>query len=188
MSDRRPELWLVRHGETEWSRSGKHTSTTDLPLTDRGEEVARALRERLRVVEFELVLSSPRQRARRTAELAGFTDVVEDEDLAEWGYGEYEGVTTEEIRKSQPGWTVWSHPTPGGERAEDVAARLDRVLDRVREHDRVLAFGHGHSLRALGARWIGQPVTEGRLFALDTATVSVLGHERETPVVVRWNG
>jgi len=188
MSDRRPELWLVRHGETEWSRSGKHTSTTDLPLTERGEEVARSLRERLRDVDFDLVLSSPRQRARRTAELSGFTDVVEDEDLAEWAYGEYEGVTTEEIRESQPGWTVWSHPTPGGETAQDVATRLDRVLDRVRRHDRVLAFGHGHSLRALGARWIGRPVTDGRLFALDTATVSVLGHERETPVVVRWNG
>ncbi len=188
MSDRRPELWLVRHGETEWSRSGKHTSTTDLPLTERGEGVARALRDRLHEVEFDLVLCSPRQRARRTAELAGFSEVVEDEDLAEWAYGEYEGVTTEEIRESQPGWTVWSHPTPGGESAEDVTARLDRVLDRAREHDRVLAFGHGHSLRALGARWIGQPVTEGRLFALDTATVSVLGYERETPVVVRWNG
>jgi len=188
MSDRRPELWLVRHGETEWSRSGKHTSTTDLPLTERGEEVARGLRDRLAVVDFDVVLSSPRQRARRTAELAGFPDVVLDEGLAEWAYGDYEGVTTEDIRKSVPGWTVWSHPTPGGEAAEDVTARLDRVLERVLEHDRVLAFGHGHALRALGARWIGRPVTDGRLFTLDTATVSVLGHERETPVVVRWNG
>ncbi len=189
MSDRPgPQLWLVRHGETEWSRSGKHTSTTDLPLTAHGEEVARSLRERLAEVEFDLVLSSPRQRARRTAELAGFSDVVTDDDLAEWGYGEYEGVTTDHIRESVPGWTVWSHPTPGGETPDDVTDRLDRVLDRVRKHDRVLAFGHGHALRALVARWIGRPVAEGRLFALDTATVSVLGHERETPVVVRWNG
>ena len=187
MSDRRPELWLVRHGETEWSRSGKHTSTTDLPLTARGEQVARALPDRLSSTPFDLVLSSPRQRARRTAELAGFTDVVPDEDLAEWAYGDYEGVTTDDIRESVPGWTVWSHPTPGGETAEDVTARLDRVLERVRQHERVLAFGHGHTLRALGARWIGRPVTEGRLFALDTATVSVLGHERETPVILRWN-
>ena len=185
MSDRPgPELWLVRHGETEWSRSGKHTSTTDVPLTARGEEAARSLRGRLAEVEFDLVLSSPRQRARRTAELAGFPDVVEDADLAEWAYGDYEGITTEEIRERVPGWTVWSHPTPGGETPEEVTARLDRVLDRVRGHDRVLAFGHGHALRALVARWIGQPVTDGRRFALDTGTVSVLGQERETPVVV----
>jgi probable phosphoglycerate mutase len=183
-----PELWLVRHGETEWSRSGKHTSTTDVPLTERGELAARTLRDRLTEVEFDLVLTSPRQRARRTAELAGFTDVVADEDLAEWAYGDYEGVTTEEIREGVPGWTVWSHPTPGGETPGEVTTRLDRVLGRVREHDRVLAFGHGHALRALGARWIGRPVTDGRLFALDTGTVSVLGHERETAVVVRWNG
>jgi len=183
-----PELWLVRHGETEWSLSGKHTSTTDLPLTEKGERVAESLRGRLAEVDFDLVLSSPRQRARRTAELSGFPDVVTDEDLVEWAYGEYEGVTTEEIRETVPGWTVWSHPTPGGESAEDVATRLDRVLDRVQEHERVLAFGHGHSLRALVARWIGLPVSEGRLFTLDTATVSVLGHERESPVVVRWNG
>ena len=188
MTDRRaPELWLVRHGETEWSRSGKHTSTTDLPLTDRGEEVARSLRDRLSGCDPDLVLSSPRERARRTAELAGFPDVVTDDGLVEWGYGEYEGVTTEEIRGTVPGWTVWSHPTPGGETPEQVTERLDRVLERVRRHERVLAFGHGHALRALVARWIGRPVTEGRLFALDTATVSVLGHERETPVVVRWN-
>ena len=189
MSSRRgPELWLVRHGETEWSRSGKHTSTTDLPLTDHGEEVAMSLRERLSEVRFDLVLSSPRQRARRTAELAGFDDPVPDEDLVEWTYGDYEGVTTEEIRETVPGWTVWSHPTPGGETSEQVSARLDRVLERVREHDRVLAFGHGHTMRALVARWIGRPADEGRLFVLDTATVSVLGFERESPVVVRWNG
>jgi probable phosphoglycerate mutase len=187
-SPRSPELWLVRHGETEWSRSGKHTSTTDLPLTEEGERVARTLRDRLADLDPDLVLSSPRQRARRTAELAGFPDVVTDDDLVEWAYGEYEGVTTEEIRRDVPDWTVWTHPSPGGETPEDVTARLDRLLERVRQHDRVLAFGHGHALRALGARWIRQPVTDGRFFTLDTATVSVLGFERETPVVVRWNG
>ncbi len=188
MSSRRgPELWLVRHGETEWSRSGRHTSTTDLPLTEHGEEVARSLRDRLGDVDPDLVLSSPRQRARRTAELAGFSDVVPDEDLVEWAYGEYEGVTTEEIRETVPDWTVWTHGSPGGEGPEEVTARLDRVLERVRRHDRVLAFGHGHTLRALGARWTGRPVTDGRFLTLDTATVSVLGQERETPVVVRWN-
>ena len=182
-----PELWLVRHGETEWSRSGKHTSTTDLPLTEKGEEVARSLRPRLSEERFDLVLSSPRERARRTAELAGFPDAEPDEDLVEWAYGEYEGVTTEEIRESVPDWTVWTHPSPGGESPEDVTLRLDRLLERVRTHERVLAFAHGHSLRALVARWIGQPVTDGRFFTLGTATVSVLGFERETPVVVRWN-
>ena len=182
------QIWLVRHGATEWSRSGRHTGTTDLPLLPEGEDDARALRERLSAVDFALVLTSPLQRARRTAELAGFPDAAVDQDLVEWGYGDYEGITTDEIRKDVPGWTVWSHPTPGGETPEQVTVRLDRVLDRVRQHDRVLAFGHGHSLRALAARWIGRPVTDGRLFALDTGTVSVLGHERETPVVVRWNG
>ncbi len=188
MSSDGAELWMVRHGETEWSRDGRHTSTTDLPLTSDGEEAAILLGPRLYDVDFDLVLTSPRQRARRTAELAGFPGAEVDEDLAEWAYGDYEGITTEEIRESVPGWTVWSHPTPGGETPEEVTTRLDRVLARAREHDRVLAFGHGHALRALGARWIGQPVTDGRLFTLDTATVSVLGHERETPVVVRWNG
>lgn len=181
------ELWLVRHGETEWSRSGKHTSTTDLPLTEHGEEVARSLQQRLAGVAFELVLTSPRQRARRTAELAGFPDVVADEDLAEWAYGEYEGVTTAEIRRTVPDWTVWTHASPGGESVEDVAARMARLITKVREHQRVLAFGHGHALRALAAAWIGQSVAEGRFFKLDTATVSVLGFERETPVVERWN-
>ncbi len=182
-------LWLVRHGETEWSRDGRHTSTTDLPLTEDGEETARSLAPRLGAASFALVLSSPRQRARRTAALAGFAEPETTEDLAEWAYGDYEGVSTEEIRRTVPGWTVWSHPVPGGEDAAAVAARLDRVVARVREVDGdVLVFAHGHSLRALTARWLGLDVRDGRLLRLDTATISQLGFERENPVVLRWNG
>ena len=184
-----PEVWLVRHGETEWSRDHRHTSTTDLPLTDHGVEVARELASRLSGVAFDLVLTSPRLRARRTAELAGLGDAaVVDGDLVEWDYGDYEGVTTEEIRETVPGWTVWTHPTPGGETPEQVTERLDRVVARVRGvPGRTLLFGHGHALRAFTARWIDQPVGEGRYFRLDTATVSVLGYERDTPVLLRWN-
>lgn len=182
------ELWLVRHGQTEWSRDGRHTSVTDLPLLPEGEEVARGLAGRLAGVGFARVLTSPRQRARRTAELAGYADAEVDEDLVEWAYGDYEGVTTAEIRESVPGWTVWTHPVPGGETADEVAARLDRVVARARAEDGpTLAFAHGHSLRALAARWLGLPATDGRLFRLDTATVSVLGDERDHPVVLRWN-
>ncbi len=182
------ELWLVRHGETEWSRDGRHTSTTDLPLTDRGVEVARELAPRLAETRFDQVLTSPRQRARATAELAGFASATLDEDLVEWAYGDYEGVTTNEIRRTVPGWTVWTHPVPGGETPEQVTERLDRVIAKVRGNSgRTLVFAHGHSLRALTARWLEQPVTEGRYFRLDTSTLSVLGYERETPVLLRWN-
>ncbi|MGA8210874.1 MAG: histidine phosphatase family protein [Nocardioidaceae bacterium] len=182
------ELWLVRHGETEWSRDGRHTSHTDLNLTENGVDVARTLHGRLAGEPFDLALCSPMRRARRTAELAGFTEVEVDKDLTEWDYGDYEGVSTPDIRESVPGWTVWTHPTPGGETPEHVTERLDRVVSRVRDHGgRVLAFGHGHALRALAARWIGRPVTDGQLFKLDTATVGTLGYERDVPVVVRWN-
>lgn len=182
------ELWLVRHGATEWSTDGRHTSTTDLPLLVDGVETARALGARLAEVEFGLVLTSPRQRARHTAELAGYPQAEVCEDLAEWAYGAYEGLTTVQIRESVPGWTVWTHPSPGGETAVEVAARLDRVVARVRDAGgRALAFAHGHSLRVLAARWLGLPPEDGRLLRLDTATVSVLGYERDTPVVLRWN-
>jgi probable phosphoglycerate mutase len=181
------EVWLVRHGETEWSRDHRHTSTTDLPLTEEGEEVARSLRPQL-ARDFALVLTSPRRRARHTAELAGHAAAEVDADLAEWAYGDYEGVTSEEIRESVPDWTVWTHPSPGGESAAEVSERLDRVVARLRDVEGdALVFGHGHALRALTARWLGLPVSEGRLFRLDTATVSVLGYERETPVVLTWN-
>ena len=182
------ELWVVRHGETEWSRDRKHTSFTDVPLTDNGVAAARELHERLAAERFDRVLTSPMTRARVTAELAGFGEAEALDDLREWEYGDYEGRTNDEIRRSVPGWTVWSHPTPGGEPPEDLATRLDRVVDTVRSRPgRVLVFGHGHALRALTARWLGLGVAEGRLFRLDTATVSVLGFERETPVILRWN-
>jgi probable phosphoglycerate mutase len=183
-----PELWLVRHGETEWSRDGRHTSTTDLPLTAAGERAALTLATQLAGTEFEQVLTSPRQRAQRTAVLAGFPHAEVDEDLVEWAYGDYEGVTTDEIRERVPDWSVWTHPTPGGEGADQVASRLDRVVERARAvTGRTLVFAHGHSLRVLTARWLGQPAEEGRNFRLDTATVSVLGYEREAPVLLRWN-
>jgi probable phosphoglycerate mutase len=182
------ELWVVRHGETEWSRDGRHTSTTDIDLTSEGERVAAGLADRLEDVEPDLVLTSPRIRARRTAELAGFPGARLDPDLVEWDYGDYEGLSTPEIREQVPGWTVWSHPCPGGESAEQVGRRLDRVVATVREHGgRVLVFSHGHASRVLAARWLGLPPTDGRHFVLDTSTISVLGWEREAPAVVRWN-
>lgn len=182
------ELWIVRHGETEWSAAGKHTGTTDVPLTERGERVARSLAPRLAATEFTQVLTSPRRRAGHTAELAGFGHAEVDDDLVEWAYGDYEGITTPEIQETVPNWSVWTHPTPGGETAAQVGARLDRVVQRVRSVDgRTLVFAHGHSLRVLAARWLGLEVAEGRIFDLDTATISVLGDDRGTPVVQRWN-
>jgi broad specificity phosphatase PhoE len=182
------ELWMVRHGETEWSRTGRHTGTTDLPLTAEGEAAASALRPRLAGVSFARVLTSPLERARRTAALAGFPNAVPDPRLAEWDYGEYEGVSTPEIRRSVPGWTVWTHEAPGGETAAQVTTRLDGLVADVRATDGpVLVFSHGHALRALTARWLGLPVTDGRLFMLDTGTISVLGFEHDEPAVRRWN-
>ncbi len=180
-------VWLMRHGETEWSANGRHTSITDLDLTAVGVEAAQALESRLGGVGFAQVLSSPRLRATRTAKIAGFNPTL-DEDLAEWAYGDYEGLTTPQIRESDPGWTVWSHESPGGETAAEVAARLDRVVQRCRAvaGDTAL-FAHGHSLRAFAARWLGLPVADGRLFRLETATVSMLGYEHSTPVILRWN-
>ncbi|MFT4082489.1 MAG: histidine phosphatase family protein [Nocardioides sp.] len=181
-------LYLVRHGATEWSESGRHTSVTDLPLLPAGEQAARALAPRLAGHDFAVVLTSPRRRARHTAELAGFPDAVVDEDLVEWCYGDYEGVTTEEIHRTDPGWTIWTGSTPGGETAAEVATRLDRVATaaRARPGD-TLVFAHGHCLRALAARWLGLPVAEGRIFGLDTGTLSVLADDRGQPIVQRWN-
>lgn len=186
--EREDQLWLVRHGETEWSKSGKHTSRTDLPLTGDGERTAASLKERLADHQFDLVLTSPRQRARRTAELAGFPDAVVDADLVEWDYGDYEGVTTAEIRETVPGWTVWDFPVPKGETPAQVSARLDRVVARIAAVDGdVLVFGHSHALRGLTARWLELEVTEGRHFVLHTATISNLGWERGSPAVLKWN-
>ncbi len=183
-----PETWLVRHGETEWSRSGRHTGVTDLPMTPAGEEAAKALRAILEGTDFTLVLCSPRQRARRTAELAGFTDIEIEPDLAEWGYGDYEGRTRIEILNERPDWTIWADGAPNGETPEQVGARVDRVIARCRATDgRVLLFAHGHLLRSLAARWITWPVAVGAHLPLDTAKVSVLGYDRGVPTVDRWN-
>lgn len=185
------DLWLVRHGATEWSISGRHTGSTDLPLLPEGEAGATALAPRLAgpgVPEFALVLTSPRQRARRTAELAGFPHAEVDDDLVEWGYGDYEGVTTADIRRSDPGWSIWEGHTPGGETAAAVSERLDRVIARARAASGpALFFAHGHCLRALTARWLDLPVSEGRLFRLDTSTLSVLGWEHDRPAMLKWN-
>lgn len=186
------QLYLVRHGETEWSRSGRHTSITDLPLTERGVEQARALRGHLDPADFALVLSSPRQRAWRTAELAGFTGPHEPEhteDLVEWAYGTYEGRTSAEIHQTVPDWIIWSGPVPGGETAEQVQTRLRRVVSRVRESGvpRAICFGHGHASRALMLVWLGFDLELGVHFGLDTSTVSILGEEKGQPAVEQWN-
>jgi broad specificity phosphatase PhoE len=176
---------LVRHGQTEWSASGKHTSTTDIPLTEEGRRAAAALP--LRDREFALVLTSPRVRARETCRLAGLTGEVDD-DLAEFDYGSYEGLTTAEIRAQRPGWSLWTDGAPGGETPDQVGARADRVIARALTADGDVAlFAHGHVLRVLGARWLGLPASSGALFGLDTASISELGFERETRVVWKWN-
>lgn len=181
-------VYLVRHGATAWSDAHKHTGLTDLPLTTAGEAAAIALRWELEQHEFAQVLTSPLIRARRTAALAGFPQALVDDDLVEWNYGEYEGLTTAEIRETVPGWTVWTHPTPGGETSRQLGRRLDRVVARARAVDGdTLIVGHGHALRALTARWLGLSASHGRYLRLDTATISVLDYERETPVVLRWN-
>lgn len=178
---------LLRHGETEWSRTRRHTGRTDLPLTDVGEAEARAVAGALGQRRFGQVLSSPLQRAADTARLAGLHPELVD-DLREWDYGDYEGRTTADIRRDHPGWTIWDGPVPGGESSADVTARVDRVVARLREADgNVVIFSHGHLLRALTARWLGLPVGAGRSFVLETGTLSELGYERETPVIWRWN-
>jgi broad specificity phosphatase PhoE len=182
------QLWLVRHGETEWSASGRHTSRTDLDLTEAGVEAARSVADKLRGTSFARVLSSPLLRARRTAELAGAGSPELVEDLREWDYGDDEGLTTAQIRESRPGWTVWRDGPQGGETCAAVRARADRVVELVRAVDGpVLAFSHGHFSRVLGARWLGLEVTDGAHLTLSTASVSVLGWERDTPAVLHWN-
>jgi broad specificity phosphatase PhoE len=179
----------MRHGETEWSASGRHTGRTDLPLTDAGQAAARRLGALVASQSFAAVLTSPMRRARDTCVLAGLGEnAVVDDDLSEWDYGDYEGVTTAEIRTRRPDWTLWRDGCPGGETADDVCARLDRVIAQIRSTDGPVAvFGHGHALRVLGARWVGLPPEDGGRFALDTATLSRLGWEREQPVIHTWN-
>lgn len=188
--ERMREIILIRHGQTEWSAAGRHTSHTDLPLTQYGERQAAALAPRLAAHPLAAVYGSPRSRARRTAELAGLKITSLDGDLAEWEYGEYEGVTTAEIRRDRPAWTIWRDGCPGGETPAQVGERADRVLDRVRTvlpHGDVALVGHGHQLRVLTARWLGLAPGAGELFWLETGTISVLGYERETPALLAWN-
>ena len=190
--DRTPathDVWLVRHGETEWARLGRHTSRTDVPLTATGEAQARELGGQLADHSFALVLTSPLSRASGTAALAGFGEAaVPDPDLREWDYGLLEGRLTTDIRSEFPEWTIWSGPWPGGETIDQVATRADRVIARVRAADGdALLFGHGHLLRVLAARWLGLPPISGGLFALGTATISVLGWDRDAPVIETWN-
>ncbi len=195
------ELWLLRHGATAWALAGRHTGLTDLPLLAEGEAEARALAPALAAIPFRAVLTSPLQRARRTCDLAGLSAGARVcDELREWDYGAYEGITTAEIRRQVPGWTVWSHACPGGESADQVEARCRRVIERALAlaagperpessagPPRVALFAHGHLLRALAGTWLGLGAGGGALFSLATGTIGVLGHERERRVILRWN-
>jgi probable phosphoglycerate mutase len=189
VSTRPPEVVLVRHGETEWSRAGRHTGRTDVPLTEQGRRDAEALGAALRERQLALVLTSPLQRAVETCRLAGLGGVaVARDDLREWDYGEYEGLKTVDIRQERPGWTVWRDDIPRGETLSEVGERADRVTADLRSSDGdVAVFAHGHLLRILAARWLGLEPAAGRLFALDVGTISVLGYERENAVLRLWN-
>jgi broad specificity phosphatase PhoE len=191
MSDELPEAYLARHGETAWTISRQHTGRSDIPLTSRGERNARALGERLRGMTFAKVLTSSLERARRTAELAGFGSIAEaDPDLMEWDYGRYDGLTTAQIRQDNPDWSLFRDGCPGGESVAEVGARADRVVARLRRMSGpLLLFGHGHFFRVLAARWVGLPAADGRLFYLSTASLSILGfeHSRDEPVTRLWN-
>jgi broad specificity phosphatase PhoE len=186
-----PEIWLARHGETAWTISHQHTGRADIPLTERGECNAVALGERLRGTTFTKVYVSPLQRARRTAELAGFGSIGASEpDLMEWDYGQYDGLRTVEIRQQRPNWSLFRDGCPGGESVAEVGARADRVIERLRPVvGRTLLFGHSHFFRVLAARWLGLPPSAGSLFFLGTASLSILGYEHSTsePTVRLWN-
>ena len=189
MSNQFPEIYLVRHGETEWSASGKHTGRTDIPLTAKGEAAARGVADRLKGLSFAAVWSSPSQRAFNTCTLAGFSGVKKD-DLQEWDYGAYEGLTTKQILVERPGWNVFRDGCPGGEMAADVGARADAIISQLRAANAsVLVFSSAHFLRVLAARWLGLPPGDGALLVLDTASLSILGYEHDLtePVLRRWN-
>ena len=185
------QLWLLRHGATEWALNGRHTGSTDLPLLPEGEAEARALSPVLSQQTFAAVFSSPLQRARRTCELAGLGDQMQIcDDIIEWNYGDYEGITTATIRESIPEWTVWSHGCPNGEDPPEVEARCARAISTalaIPEDGDVALFAHGHILRALAGTWLGLGATGGQLLKLGTASVSILGWERGTPTIQRWN-
>ncbi len=188
-----PKLWLLRHGETEWSRSGQYTGLTDIPLTDEGEGQARSARKALAGVDLDLVLTSPLQRAHKTAILAGYPDAEVEPNAVEWDYGDYEGIDSAVVRAENPGYLIWDSGVPNGELLESVAARADKIVERVRAVTRadgaqanVLLVAHGHFLRILTARWLGLPAGEGRHFMLGTAKVCTLGWDKKTPAVEQW--
>ena len=183
-------VFAIRHGETAWSLSGQHTGTTDIALTDNGRRLAERMRPALAKEAFALVLCSPMQRARETCALAGLGDkTVIDADLAEWNYGQYEGLTPKQIQERRPGWLIFRDGCPGGESPEQVGVRVDRVIERARAaQGDVALFAHGHVLRVLAARWIGQPAGSGQHFLLDTGTLCILGYYHDIPAVKVWNG
>ncbi|MBV8279205.1 MAG: histidine phosphatase family protein [Verrucomicrobia bacterium] len=183
-------VYLIRHGETEWARSGRHTGLTDIPLTDAGREQAGFLLPIFDDVKFTRILSSPLQRALETAKLAGLGSRVElDKELLEWAYGDYEGLTTRQIRDRVPDWTVWTHPCPNGETIDQISLRADRVVAKLRSIEgNVAIFSHGHFLRVLVCRWIGLSANHGSHYLLGTSTLSILGYESEVPVIKTWNG
>lgn len=192
MADTLGNLYLVRHGETEWSLTGQHTGRTDIPLTPHGEQNARKLGERLRGLTFATAFTSPRLRAKQTCDLAGFGAVaIVDEDLAEWDYGEYEGLKTSEIRQKRPGWFLFRDGCPGGESVEQVGARADRVLARLQAvGGDVVVFSHGHMTRVLAARWLGLPPNHARYFLCSAGAVGILSHEHNSgdePALKLWN-
>jgi len=189
MKKLKQKVVLIRHGETMWAREGRHTSFTDLPLTEKGREEAELLRKTLQSWQFVQVLSSPLQRARQTCELAGLADgVIVDADLAEWNYGRFEGLTTDQILKKMPDWDLFEQGCPEGETPREVSARIDRVITKIRAIDGdVAVFSHGHLSRVFATRWIGLPVENGHMFVLDTATLDVLGAYHDSPAIVTWN-
>ena len=183
-----PRLWLLRHGETEWSKSGQYTGLTDLPLTAEGEEQARHAKAALDGVDFGLVLTSPLERARRTAELVGFTEAELEPNAVEWDYGDYEGIKSADIRRDHPDYLIWTHGVPNGETLDQVSARADRIVERALSADatNVLVVAHGHFCRILTARWLRLAPIEGRHFILGTAKVCRLGWDKKTPAVEAW--
>ena len=189
MPGRTPKTYVVRHGETEWSLTGQHTGSTDIPMTEKGRAVARRLQPILAKQSFSLVLTSPLRRARETCELAGLGPrATVEPDLMEWNYGEYEGLTPRQIHARRPGWMIFRDGCPGGESPEQVGERADRVIARARAvPGDVALFAHGHIFRVLVARWIGLPAAAGRHFLLDTATLNILGYYRDSPAVKIWN-
>jgi broad specificity phosphatase PhoE len=183
------QVFIVRHGETEWSLSGQHTGTTDIPLTEHGRQVARLLRPILAKESFALALTSPLQRAQETCRLTGFGDVATVEpDLVEWNYGRYEGLTPAQIHATAPGWLIFRDGCPGGEQPDEIGARVDRVIAKVRAVEgNVALFAHGHVFRVLAARWLGLPASAGQHFLLDTATMTILSYYRSIPAIKQWN-